>query len=345
MLNYVGKVSSGRGVNIGKDSVNQHLIITGISRSGKSVRIADTERNILENDGTVIAFDINGTHSDIADVYCHYISAQEDGLGVKFLDAELVAKGKETTANLIQYVMETICSRQMRGACQLASVRKAAKFAIQNRERFSCDMEAIAAGLEVQNEPVATGAYNHLYLILEEGIFRYSTKQIQQGKVNIISLKGINLKTQKKIVEIMLGVLWRKMRVKGSSQNRYTLVLDEFQNLDFQQETVLFQMLTEIRKYGVNLILATQTLAIFNKKELAVINQAAVKLFFQQSVAEIKVVVGLIEPGCKEKWTLVLARLHIGQAIAVGALEIGGTPIQQPIVTYSEYQPNENDLP
>lgn len=345
MLNYVGKVSGGRDVNIGKGSANEHMIITGISGAGKSVRITDIEHHIIESGGTVIAFDINGTHSDIADSYSHYISAQEDGLDVRFLDTELIEMGKETMTNLIQYVVETLCPVQMRGACQLASVRNAVKFALQNREHFSCDIEAIAAGLEIQNESAAVGAYNHLCPILEGDIFRHSTKRIQQGKVNVISLKGINPKTQKRVVEIMLNVLWRQMRIAGYSQTKFTLVLDEFQNFDFRQGTVLFQMLTEIRKYGINLILATQTLTIFSKKELAVINQAAVKLFFQQSVTDIKSAASLIDIGNKEKWILELSRLHVGQAITVGALEIGGRPIQQPIVTYSEYQPKENVLP
>ena len=234
--------------------------------------------------------------------------------------------------------METLCPKQLRGACQLASVRRAIEFAIRYREKFSTDMEAIACGLKEQEDSAALGAYNHLCPILEGNIFRDSEKRILEHKVNVISLKGLNPKTQKRVVEIVLNVLWRQIRIEGSSGHRFTLVMDEFQNLDFSQTSVLFQMLTEARKYGVDLILATQTLAIFSKKELAVINQAATKLFFQQSAADLKKIADLIGSDDREKWISMLSRLRIGRAIAVGELEVGGRRLHQPIVTSSVYQ-------
>ena len=99
----------------------------------------------------------------------------------------------------------------------------------------------------------------------------------------------------------------------------------------------MFQMLTEVRKYGVNLILSTQTLTTFSKKELAIINQAATKLFFQQSSTDLKKVAELVESGRKDKWITALSRLRIGQAVTVGELEIGGRQLQQPVITCSVY--------
>lgn len=334
---YVGKITGGKEVCISRNSPNEHVVITGISGSGKSVRIADIERHIIKNGGTVLAFDINGTHQELEAGICNIISAQEDGLDVTFLDTSRLEEGKETMANLVDYIVETICPRELRGACQTAAVRKAVRFALENRGDFSCDMDAIAKGLSEQDEPAALGAYGHLCSILEGEIFRKSEKKIQEGKVNILSLKGLNPKTQKRVTEIMLSVLWRKMRIYGRSKQAVTLVVDEFQNLDFRSGSVLFQMLTEIRKYGVNLVLATQTLTTFTKSELAIINQAATKLYFQPSATDMKKVADLIETGHAEKWKHHLSRLHIGEAITVGELEVGGRRVPQPIITCSEY--------
>lgn len=338
---YVGKIVNGTEVMIGSNSPNQHIIITGISGAGKSVRISDIERHIMRAGGTVVAFDVNGTHLDIEPEFCNSISAQEDGLEFEFLDTSLVEEGKETMTNLVEYIMETICPRELRGACQLAAVRKAIAFAIENRKGFSCEMEAIAYGLSKQKGPGAMGAYNHLHPILEGNIFRKSEKEIQENKVNVISLKGINPKTQKRIIEIILNVLWRKIRIQGEGSERYTLMIDEFQNLDLRKDNVLFRMLTEARKYGLRLILATQTLSVFDKKELAIINQAAIKLFFQPSVTDMKAVAEFIEPGQRDKWVPYLHNLQIGQAITVGELEINSRPVGRPIVTSSDYVDDE----
>lgn len=71
-MRYIGKVISEQDVLIGKNSPNQHMIISGISGSGKSVRIADIERHIIEEGGTVIAFDINGTHEQLSGDCCNW---------------------------------------------------------------------------------------------------------------------------------------------------------------------------------------------------------------------------------------------------------------------------------
>nr|WP_302141295.1 hypothetical protein [uncultured Schaedlerella sp.] len=240
--------------------------------------------------------------------------------------------------NLLEYVMTILCPRQLRGAVQQNAVREALKFAIRNQKNFSTEMEAIAEGLNVQDSTEAKGAYRHLCDILEGNIFRCSEKQIIERRLNIISLKGINPKTQKRIIEIFLGVYWKMLRTNENNLKKCTLVIDEFQNLAFETNTVLFQMLTEARKYKLQLILATQTLTVFSKKQLAVINQAAVKLFFQPNVVDIRQIADFIEPGKKENWFAKLRDLKIGQAITVGELEINGHPKSQPIVTYSDYQ-------
>lgn len=343
-MKYIGKIG-GRDVNIASNSPNEHIVITGLSGSGKSVRIMDIERHILKEGGTVVALDVNGTHIENDSSWHHHISAQEDGLEIHLLDMSLVDEGKETLINLIEYIMETICPRQLRGVCQRACVRKAVEFALHNRSQFSSEMEAIAYGLKEQDEVAALGAYNHLCPILEGNIFRNSKKKILGNVINIIDLKGLNPKTQGQVIEILLSVLWRKMRIEGCRKERFTLILDEFQNLDFQQGSILFQMLTEIRKYGVNLVLATQTLTFFSKKELAVINQAATKLFFQQSLTDVKKIAEIVEPGHYEKWRQTLSRLCIGQAVAVGELEIGGRQLQQPIITYSSYPESDSLSP
>lgn len=335
---YIGEVSGKKQVRIGKGSPNRHIIITGISGSGKSVRIADIESKIMDQGVTIVALDINGTHERTNSSTCNYISAQKDGLNIKFLDTSLVEKGRESMTNLVQYIIETLCPREMRGACQIAAVRKAVKFAIENREQFPNEMEAILCGLKMQEESAALGAYNHLCPILEGNIFRKSNKQIRVGMLNIISLQGLNLKTQKRVAEIIMSALWREVRIFGSKRNNKLVVeIDEFQNLDFQRGSTLAEMLTEGRKYGVDLIMSTQTLSIFPKKDLALIHQAAVKLFFQQGITDLNKVATMIEPAHKDKWSKQLSRLKVGQAIAVGALEIMDREISQPIVTYSDY--------
>ena len=233
------------------------------------------------------------------------------------------------------YLVWTICPRQLRGACQIAAVREAVEFGISHRMEFHSDIAAIAEGLKKQKSQVAMGAYNHLYEVLEGTVFRNTNKQIRRGMINVISLKGINPKAQKRIAEILLCVLWRQMRMNGEANVEWTLIIDEFQNLDFEEGAALFQMLTEARKYNLSLILATQTLSIFTKKQRAILNQASVQLFFRPGKTDIRQVASWIDTTQKDRWETALKCLRVGEAIAVGDLQMNGRDISQPIITRS----------
>lgn len=332
---YLGQVQGGKGVYISPNSPNQHVIISGISGSGKSYRIEDMEQRIVEEGGTVLVIDINGTHSVSSGRNVNFISAVEDGLNLDLFDCQWVESGKETNSNLISYVIETLCPKKLRGVWQIAAVREAVEFAIRHRMEFPSDVAAIAAGLKGQNTQAAMGAYNHLYDVFEGNIFRHSPKHICPGMINVISLKGINPQSQKRISEIFLCILWRKMRMTGKINGECTLVIDEFQILDFEQGTALFQMLTEARKYNLSLILATQTFTIFSEKQRVILNQASVKLFFQQEETDIKKIASLIGGSNKYTWETVLKRLRIGESIAIGKLQFNGRDVSQPLIIRS----------
>ena len=77
---YIGTISNGAEVMIGKASPNFHIVITGMSGTGKSVRIADIEKHILAENGTIVVLDVNGTHSGFMNDRYNHISAQEDGV-------------------------------------------------------------------------------------------------------------------------------------------------------------------------------------------------------------------------------------------------------------------------
>lgn len=340
-MDYIGELFGHKEVNISKNSPNRHIVMSGISGSGKSVRIANIEKRAIASGETVLALDLNGTHEVETETDVVFISAQKDGINIKILDTSFVEKGEETPANLIEFAMEILCPRSMRGSCQLEAVREAIKYAIKNRRLYSSEMEAIKFWLESQDNLASKGAYHYLCDILDSEIFRRSDKCIQSGKMNIISLKGVNPKTQNRIVEILLKVLWKQLRIRGKCIHNITLEIDEFQNLDIDKSTILFQLLSEARKYGLRLILSTQTLTIFSRQQLAIINQAAVKLFFQQAASDLKKVADLIDSAHRDRWIDELRRLKVGQAITVGELELAGRSLSRPIITSSQYKEDE----
>lgn len=56
------------------------------------------------------------------------------------------------------------------------------------------------------------------------------------------------------------------------------LIIDEFQNY-IRKGSVLLEMMRESRKYGVSIVLATQTLEGIDSKANSAVKQAAVQMF------------------------------------------------------------------
>lgn len=166
-------------------------------------------------------------------------------------------------------------------------------------------------------------------------LLRPSAKQIEPGKINIISLAGINPKTQIQLIEIILSVVWRQLRYRQFSEID-VVCIDEIQSLSLKKNSALFELLTESRKYGISLVLATQSLSVFNKKEIAALGQTAVKLYFHPSEQDIRSIAQQIDPVAYERVAMVLKNLRKGQALTVGDIEKAGHKIGGPIVTMSQ---------
>ena len=200
-------------------------------------------------------------------------------------------------------------------------------------------MEAIVAGLELQDSSVAQGVYNKLWNLLKCGVFRPSQKHIKPGTINVISFEGIASSTQKVLVEILLGTLWRRLQFSGEGKEKLFVVIDEFQKIYLEKNAIILEMLRESRKYEVSIILATQSIASLEKKTHAYIHQAAVQLYFQQSAPDRKKVASIIAPNNPDHWTLMLQNLQIGESVAIGNLAINGQEFVKPLLIQSDYEP------
>ena len=88
--------------------------------------------------------------------------------------------------------------------------------------------------------------------------------QTKDHSVHIMQLKGLARQIQKMVTEFVLWDLWDFAQSTGSKNRPIPIVLDEIQNLDHSSDSPIDKMLREGRKFGLSLILATQTTSQFN---------------------------------------------------------------------------------
>ena len=109
-------------------------------------------------------------------------------------------------------------------------------------------------------------------------------------------------------------------------------MVDECQNLSSGRNSILSRILSEGRKFNVNLLLATQQLMQGHPSVVQQrMAQCGLCLYFRPGAGQIRTVAKMIDPNCIREWSSVLHSLSIGEFIAVGALKIDGYSIDHPL--------------
>lgn len=329
---------------ISSNSPNQSVCLTGISGMGKTTRLNIMELTEVQTGGTILILDMNQTHTDSRlfppvqkefQKFLNRIDMLQDGLGAGLLQPMHTQQGtEEPFFHLVNSAVKALSSSQNMGARQIAALRQAVIGAINHLNEFATEAEALAFFLLQQENSYAEAVYQKLWTVLNCGALRPSTKFIQEGKINIMDLSGADSITQVCLAEIALSNLWRTIRFHSqeTARQEVVIVLDEFQNLSLKSDAVLRNMLCEGRKFGISLLLATQTLEVFPKDIIALLNQAATRLFFRPAQNEAKKIAQVIDFENVHKWMKELLNLKIGESIAVGNLCAGNMEIFRPVI-------------
>lgn len=336
-MRRIGVMKNGLSVVISDDAPNKNLCMFGKSGVGKSTRITEIVNDVSATGETVICFDLDGTV--VLDELKNYtlIDALQDGLNLKLLQQN-ECEIEDNYVTFISYITKIIAETNNFGVRQIGALRSAIEYAVEHQSEYETEMDAIVRGLILQDSTVANGVYNRLWAVLNCNVFRRSVKQIRKGKVNVISLKGIDSDTQRTILEIMLGAIWKKFRLSKERTCPLTIVLDEFQKLNLKKDSIFTEMLREARKYGVTLILATQSADLLKKEVLSAIHQTGVQMYFQLGAIDAKKVSEIIGGGNSEHYLLQLKNLKKGESLVVGNVSVGGKEMFKPIVIRSQYE-------
>lgn len=339
---YVGNVN-GQQCCISQFAPNASICMTGISGSGKTVRMQKIELDCVQNGATVIVFDLNQTHTEsqiFASIYEEYdrhinrIEAIKDGINLSFLTPMQNAQGEqESLVGLVNAAVNALTAGQNMGPQQIGVLRNAVMNAVKNRPHFQTDVEAIAYFLIQDDDARANAVYQRLWTVLNSGVLRSSEKTILCGRINIVDFSMLDTLTKSTIVEIILSDIWRKVTVLGAETmgTEIVLALDEFQLLSWKRSAVMRDILREGRRFGVKVLMATQTLDIFAKDVVSMLNQMANRLVFRPPTSEICRLAKMIDPKKYEMWSGQLACLQIGESIGLGDFIVGGQEVRHPI--------------
>ena len=159
----------------------------------------------------------------------------------------------------------------------------------------------------------------------------------QHHRVHILQMAGVSRDIQRLITEFVLWDLYDYATTHGGKDSPLPIVLDEIQNLDHRSDAPLEKLLREGRKFGISLLLATQTLSGFAGDARDRLFQAAHKLFFAPAGTEVRRFADLLKDSVpdsdRENWVDRLSSLQKGECLSLGPHITPGSGLKNRVVS------------
>lgn len=358
MSYYIGKtIPAAKEAYIGTPQDNNgFILITGESGSGKSITLENLKAQALECGDCILAFDFSGTlkadcivtpslrkHVD----NIRHIDAKNHGLPMNLFQQRKLENGvyEEGITDCADRIATIISSVYGFGEQQRHELFECCMMGITGDWIISPDIECVKDTTTYGKNSIPYMSLGTLIYILncrkkissyactivgrlmelyESGVF---TNDEYLTWDNILSLNhhmvvfqlaDLPLYNQKLIAELLLADLWHYTKLRGPSIKKFIVVIDEFQNLSMKQGMTMVKILTEGRKFGWNMWLATQTFERFKDEEVSYLQQASTKLFFRPPQNELLKVARLISYKDPMSVYEQLGRLKKGECVALG---------------------------
>lgn len=341
MSEIAAKLGKGKKIQISKDSLNFHMLVTGQSGSGKTYALQMLEKSLAVQGGYILVLDFAQTHSEIGHECVRYIDAKKSGIPLTFLSPVKKPDGTfQDAKDVVEDIIDMFSAVKRLGVRQKALFRKILAGAIDSFPRGMNECSFLWKALQefiIINEGKDLAAEGERIMdlygdFLETVNFRPTQRIIEAGKITVLDLSGFPHSIQTVLAETIMAILWRIFRIKGryASSSLY-VVCDECQLLNLRDGSIMSQILREGRKFNFSLLLSTQTLTTFSKQEQAILQQTGTNLYFKPSPHEIRQIAKWIDLDNQKQVEKMLRTLSVGKCIATGKFQVGGVTVERPL--------------
>lgn len=315
---------------------NRHLVIGGRSGQGKTYFIQSLLKDLSETDQSAVVIDYSSSYTR-RQLEPDFIEALGDRLRERVVYHEgfplnpfLLRKkevagivGKEKPTEAARRIVDVFSSVYSSfGPQQKSALYDAAKRGIEmygDKMKMELLLEVLEE-LEGYGNQVIMSISSRLVQLVDIDPFDYEADNQWEeyfapgGNVTIIQLDGYDQDEIKRLMaEFILWDIWY-YTLDGTKDQAIPVVLDEAQNLDFSDGSPAAKILREGRKFGWSAWFATQTFSNFSKDELAIIDNAGTKIYFNPAESELRVIASRIGDASPEE----LRMLRKGQCLVMG---------------------------
>ena len=341
---------------------NRHIFVCGGTGSGKTYAVAGLLADLAKNKQASLVLDYNnGFKPDqinkykIGKYFKKQIFLRNEKLKINPFARSVVKNDNEeqdneweesafNVAERVAYLINTQFSTI--GENQIVALREIIEHGIEKYGKaYSFDL--LGNDLEDSKDKSIIQLKRKISPLIKNNPFTVSNDDYDWNKVfegennfeyvNTYQLANVVPTVQKLIIEFCLRDLWLYVNNNGIDEKHPKVIfLDEIQNLDLSDNSTLNQYMHEGRKFGLNIITATQDFSGIGGKNTAIASslmQASIKLFFQPSGIELKPMAQImrdLDPRKRsiDSWTLLLSTLKRGECYLVSETEAKYGPIK-----------------
>ena len=348
----IGQASSGGYIvtlPTGSEQMNRSVCCVGIPGSGKSTFLHYMSTRIVAKGGTVYTFDCGDAlnpeqiYQPIRDGFVEHtndirLNTKGEGFAANMLKPLKQRNGDEESLDcVVNEFADCIGVPFKAGAIQMSFLRKAISKAASSGRIEEEGFRAVVNCLNSFDKKEAKNLAAKVEVLCMARLFDKGGKDLLDGKINVFRLSDFAPSIQSQLTEPLLNYLFRLARAGQFIGKDVYIVLDEIQNLPSGQNSALSRLLSEGRKYGANLIFATQQLGRTGKSVVQErLTYAQVQIFFRPAPQDISQVAGILRNNCRGEWEHELASLKKGEFIACGGVEVNGKPYFKPLKVYNK---------
>lgn len=325
-----------------KKQMNGSMAFLGTSGSGKTVLAQKVMTQIVCQGGTVVALDFHGNLTDdqifeeykpSINIYRNDVCADENGIPCDLFRALQLSNGrKETASEVIGSVVNTLSISYGLGSRQKSALKKAVTGVANTRMYEVEGIRAVGEALQNLDDPHAKSAYDRMDNLFDRNLFIPGEGMIIPNKINLIHLScGMDTSLQEATVGLLLAWIWRRGAAGLHKNNPIYVFVDECQNIRHGPKDGLPMLLSEGRKMGINLLLATQDIKDCSPAVEARITQCSILAFFKPKPDAITRVAKMISLSDYKRWIAELEDLKRAEFVTTGNFIVGNTPYNMPV--------------
>lgn len=306
---------------------NGHIILLGKSGSGKSVAKEEIKKQLGEYGKIVIEIDYSDStlwrkNPDNAALYIDVKNDNKIFLFERYYQENGCPELDVDYCSRIAGIISRRCKFREK---QKALLIKLSMKCLKKYKEEYVNIQMLINELSESEDSTEISIFNKLVILshikpFNSGDNCWNWIFNNENKNIVLDLSKFNIEHRALVTELLLENLKQYLQQNKPGKYNFQLILDECKELGCDTGMPLDFLLTQGRKYGCGLLLATQTLLDFDRKTRSKLLQASLILNFNPAFNEVSSVAKMItdKRNSQAKIEQILSELKKGECIATG---------------------------